>query len=96
MVFQRCESHCSTVARVSVRFLKGQFNKVLVDELPEIKEAFKKFNTKERKIPYEPKLSIVICGKRHHARFYPTNSAFADRNGNTRPGTVVDKGVTAV
>lgn len=29
-------------------------------------------------------------------RFYPTNSANADRNGNTRPGTVVDKGVTAV
>ncbi|KAF7361430.1 Argonaute-like protein [Mycena sanguinolenta] len=28
--------------------------------------------------------------------FYPTDSNFADKNGNTRPGTVVDKGVTAV
>lgn len=29
-------------------------------------------------------------------RFFPTSSQFADRNGNTQPGTVVDKGVTAV
>ncbi|KAF7329232.1 Argonaute-like protein [Mycena kentingensis (nom. inval.)] len=28
--------------------------------------------------------------------FYPTDSQRADRNGNTLPGTVVDKGVTAV
>jgi len=41
-------------------------------------------------------LSIVVCGKRHHARFFPTDSKHADRNGNTRPGTVVDKGVTSV
>lgn len=41
-------------------------------------------------------LSIVVCGKRHHARFFPTDSQHADRNGNTRPGTVVDKGVTSV
>jgi hypothetical protein len=26
-------------------------------------------------------------------RFYPTSSTFADKNGNTRPGTVVDKGI---
>jgi hypothetical protein len=31
-----------------------------------------------------------------YKRFYPTSSPFADRNGNTRPGTVVDKGVTDV
>jgi eukaryotic translation initiation factor 2C len=41
-------------------------------------------------------LSIIICGKRHHARFFSTNADHADRNGNTRPGTVVDKGVTSV
>jgi eukaryotic translation initiation factor 2C len=41
-------------------------------------------------------LSIIICGKRHHARFFSTNSEHADRNGNTLPGTVVDKGVTSV
>lgn len=34
--------------------------------------------------------------KRHHAKFFPEKSNFADRNGNTRPGTVVDKGITGV
>jgi hypothetical protein len=28
--------------------------------------------------------------------FFPTKSEDADRNGNPRPGTVVDKGVTAI
>ncbi|KAG6848643.1 hypothetical protein H0H93_015297 [Arthromyces matolae] len=74
---------------------EGQFDKVLSDELPQILNAFKKLETGARK-KYRPQLSIIICGKRHHARFYPTNSQYADRNGNTRPGTVVDKGVTAV
>ncbi|KAG6810227.1 hypothetical protein H0H92_012816 [Tricholoma furcatifolium] len=75
---------------------EGQFDIVIQDELPQILDAFKKFETKERKSKYRPQLSIVICGKRHHARFYSTDSQHADRNGNTRPGTVVDKGVTAV
>ncbi|KAG6897857.1 hypothetical protein C0992_009995 [Termitomyces sp. T32_za158] len=75
---------------------EGQFDTVIQDELPQILDAFKKLETKERKTKYRPQLSIIICGKRHHARFFPTGSEFADRNGNTRPGTVVDKGVTAV
>ncbi|KDR72808.1 hypothetical protein GALMADRAFT_158483 [Galerina marginata CBS 339.88] len=75
---------------------EGQFDTVLEEELPQILDAFKKLSTKERKTAYRPQLSIIICGKRHHARFYPTTSQFADRNGNTRPGTVVDKGVTGV
>ncbi|KAG6828038.1 hypothetical protein H0H87_003026, partial [Tephrocybe sp. NHM501043] len=75
---------------------EGQFDTVLKDELPQILDAFKRFETQGRKSKYRPQLSIVICGKRHHARFYPTDSPYADRNGNTRAGTVVDKGITAV
>ncbi|KAF9074291.1 Piwi domain-containing protein [Rhodocollybia butyracea] len=75
---------------------EGQYDTVLNEELPQIRKAFQKFSTGQRKTPYKPLLSIVICGKRHHARFFPTDSAHADRNGNTRPGTVVDRGVTAV
>jgi eukaryotic translation initiation factor 2C len=67
---------------------------VLREELPQIIAAFKRIDAKNP--GYRPTLSIVICGKRHNARFYPTNSEFADRNGNTRPGTVVDKGVTSM
>ncbi|KXN85174.1 Protein argonaute 5 [Leucoagaricus sp. SymC.cos] len=74
---------------------EGQFDVVLREELPLVQAAFKKMETAQRK-KYRPALSIVICGKRHHARFFPTDSQFADKNGNTRPGTVVDKGVTAV
>ncbi|CAL1709613.1 unnamed protein product [Somion occarium] len=73
---------------------EGQFMTVVLEEMPEIKAAFQKFNTPQQL--YKPKLTIVICGKRHHTRFYPTEAQNADRDGNPRPGTVVDRGVTAV
>ena len=69
---------------------EGQFDQVLIHELPEIKKAFRTFQQ------YNPKLTIAICGKRHHTRFYPTSKDNADRTSNTRAGTVVDQGVTAV
>ncbi|KAK7032399.1 hypothetical protein VNI00_013147 [Paramarasmius palmivorus] len=75
---------------------EGQYDTVLEQELPQILEAFKRFDTKQQKTPYRPLLSIVICGKRHHAKFFPTNAQNASKNMNTRPGTVVDKGVTGV
>lgn len=68
---------------------EGQFNLVLEHELPQIKSAFEKVY---RKQPL-PKLTICICGKRHHTRFYPTDSTNQTKNGNTKPGTIVDKGV---
>lgn len=43
---------------------------------------------------YTPKLSIIVCVKRHHTRFYPTETEHMSSNGNTLPGTVVDKGVS--
>lgn len=72
---------------------EGQFHTVLQEEMPEMRKAFAKVNGGK---PYNPKLTIVICGKRHHTRFYPTEAENADRLGNPRPGTVVDRGVTAV
>ncbi|KAJ7086385.1 argonaute-like protein [Mycena belliarum] len=75
---------------------EGQFDTVIHEEKSQMLEAFQKLSTAARGKPYRPLFAIVICGKRHHARFYPTTSALADRNGNTQPGTVVDKGVTAV
>ena len=73
---------------------EGQFNTVVDEEYPQMVKAFEAFGNAKQ--PYRPKLTIVICGKRHHTRFFPTESQFADRNGNPRPGTVVDRGVTAV
>lgn len=78
-------THCVT---------QGQFAIVVAEEMPEIKKAFQKFSTPQK--AYSPKLTIVICGKRHHTRFYPTDANNADNLGNPKAGTVVDRGVTAV
>lgn len=76
---------------------EGQFDQVVGTELQQIKEACSKMATKERNLKkYTPSISIIICGKRHHAKFFPTNSQFATKNGNTLPGTVVDRGITGV
>ncbi|KAF7366724.1 Protein argonaute-3 [Mycena sanguinolenta] len=69
---------------------EGQFRIVINEELPEIRKACRKFDN------YKPAISIVICGKRHHTRFYPTEAANAAPDGNPKAGTVVDRGVTAV
>lgn len=73
---------------------EGQFDLVLENELPQIQEAFRQvYESSQNKGAKKPQLMICICGKRHHARFYPTDSANATKNGNTKPGTIVDKGV---
>ena len=54
-----------------------------------MKAAFQKLSTGAH--PYDPKLTIVICGKRHHTRFFPANPNDGDRrSGNCPAGTVVD------
>jgi len=73
---------------------EGQFNTVVDEELPAIRLACQKFDTAQKQ--YRPALTIVICGKRHHTRFYPTEEANADDKGNPKAGTVVDRGVTSV
>ncbi|KAI1784815.1 Piwi-domain-containing protein [Ganoderma leucocontextum] len=72
---------------------EGQYAQVIRHELPRLQAAFKQISPGT---PYKPKLSIIVCGKRHHARFWAPDSEHATRNGNTRPGTVVDKGITDV
>lgn len=70
---------------------EGQYNLVLDRELPPIQKAFEKLYGSE-----SPKVCIVIVGKRHHTRFYPTDSRSMDqKSGNPMPGTVVDRGVTS-
>ncbi|KAH9850924.1 Piwi-domain-containing protein [Lenzites betulinus] len=72
---------------------EGQYHLVLQEELPKIQAAFKQISPKA---PYKPTLTIAICGKRHHARFWPTAPGEMTNNGNTIPGTIVDKGITDV
>lgn len=71
---------------------EGQYHIVLDKEYPAFKKAFDKLYGAESK---HPKISIIIVGKRHHTRFYPTKEEDTDgRTGNPKPGTVVDRGVT--
>jgi eukaryotic translation initiation factor 2C len=70
----------------------GQYNIVLDQELPKLREACKILYPANSP---QPKMTIIIVGKRHHTRFYPTKAADADeRSANTKNGTVVDRGVT--
>lgn len=66
---------------------EGQYAQVLTQELAKIKEEIDSINP-------APKVSYIVAGKRHHTRFYPTNPAHADGKGNTKPGTIVDRGIT--
>lgn len=69
---------------------EGQYETVLAEELPAIQKACKKCYPASRKA----KISIIVVGKRHHTRFYPTQNKDGDNKGNPLNGTVVDRGVT--
>ncbi|KAH9829729.1 Protein SCO1, mitochondrial [Teratosphaeria destructans] len=69
---------------------EGQFAYVKRDELPRIMEDCRKVDP-----AYQPPVTLVVCGKRHHTRFYPDTHRPArpwarDDNGNFRPGLLVD------
>lgn len=76
---------------------EGQYQTVLHEELPAFENVFEKRYGKKDKWP---KIAIIIVGKRHHTRFYPTRREDADYNPqrdkgswNPLPGTIVDRGV---
>ena len=73
---------------------QSQLDMVINIEMQQILDAFRTFKVNNK--PYRPKLTIVVCGKRHHSRFYPPDHPNASENGNTLPGTVLDKGITDI
>jgi len=73
---------------------EGQYNLVLDEELPSIRKACKELYSASSTKQGLPRITIIIVGKRHHTRFYPTNKEDADRSSNSQNGTVVDRGVT--
>ncbi|ROT35771.1 argonaute [Sodiomyces alkalinus F11] len=66
---------------------EGQFAQVLETEIAVIKDWFrtelKKFNAPM------PKFTVIVATKRHHIRFFPRQGQ-GDRNGNPRPGTLLE------
>ena len=87
-------SNCTDGALLGVS--EGQYQSVLEEEFTQILEACEKI-CREHKTP-RPKINLMIVGKRHHTRFYPTEEKYADMTsrvkGNPPNGTVVDRGVT--
>lgn len=72
---------------------EGQYNKVIDEELPLLQEACKKTYPADQTKKGLPRLAIVVVGKRHNTRFYPTTEQDSNRE-NPIPGTVVDRGVS--
>lgn len=68
---------------------EGQYQLVQEQEIPPLRDACTALYQKGA----TPKMTFIICGKRHNTRFYPVNDKM-DRYGNCPAGTVVDRGVT--
>ncbi|KAG9014147.1 hypothetical protein FRB94_014240 [Tulasnella sp. JGI-2019a] len=102
MVQERLEDYKAKTRRLPKRIVffrdgvsEGQYRTVVEDELPKIQQACVRMTPGAT---YRPKITLIIAGKRHHTRFYPVDGPpiGCDRHGNPRPGTVVDRGVTAI
>lgn len=64
---------------------EGQYAHVMEYEYKELRRVF------QEEYSHTPKITIIICTKRHHIRFFPEKG---DRNGNPMPGTVLEREVT--
>lgn len=73
---------------------EGQYDLIIQDELPKIRQACDEVYSPATTKQGLPRITIIVVGKRHHTRFYPTRSEDADRSFNPQNGTVVDRGVT--
>ncbi|KAK5111366.1 hypothetical protein LTR62_005206 [Meristemomyces frigidus] len=77
---------------------ESQYEQVLTLELPAFHKAFGVLYGAPAKWP---KMAIMVVGKRHHTRFYPTREQDADFNPqkqkgsyNPKPGTIVDRHIS--
>ncbi|KAI5286860.1 hypothetical protein KEM54_006447, partial [Ascosphaera aggregata] len=73
---------------------EGQFDKVLNDELPQLRQACRELYPVEKQRAGLPRFTVMVVTKRHQTRFYPSATQDATKNSNTMPGTTVDRGVT--
>lgn len=74
---------------------EGQYATILEAELPLLRKACDELYPPPDRKKGLPHITIIIVGKRHHTRFYPTDISKADTpNCNPMCGTVVDRGVT--
>lgn len=73
---------------------EGQYSTVLERELPQLRAACREVYPAPDQQKGLPHITLIVVGKRHNTRFYVTKESDADRSGNSKAGTVVDRGVT--
>jgi len=66
-----------------------QYHHVLQEEVKSMKEVCQELNA-----TWQPKFTVTVCSKRHHHRFFPGRREDGDRNGNCKPGTIVERDIT--
>ncbi|CAG8950697.1 hypothetical protein HYFRA_00002907 [Hymenoscyphus fraxineus] len=74
---------------------ESQYGMVLKKELPQIERAIKEFRENEA-LPsslQNPKITLVVVGKRHHTRFFPALQPPDKLEYNLEGGSVIDSGV---
>ncbi|EFR05376.1 hypothetical protein MGYG_08387 [Nannizzia gypsea CBS 118893] len=71
---------------------EGQYGKVLHEEHPRLLKACRELYSGGPTAKL-PRMTIIVVGKRHNTRFYPTKAEDSEKD-NARCGTVVDRGVT--
>lgn len=76
---------------------EGQYEIVLNEELPLLREACKEVYPAALTKKGLPHMTILVVGKRHHTRFFPTvmdKQTMDENTGNCKNGTIVDRHVT--
>ncbi|KAJ6019791.1 hypothetical protein N7499_003111 [Penicillium canescens] len=73
---------------------ENQYDTVIGKELPLLKRACETIYPASVTNRGLPRMAIIVVGKRHNTRFYPTADFDADRSANPMPGTVVDRGIS--
>nr|XP_018265467.1 uncharacterized protein I303_01833 [Kwoniella dejecticola CBS 10117]OBR87625.1 hypothetical protein I303_01833 [Kwoniella dejecticola CBS 10117] len=69
---------------------EGQYDQCATIEIDRVRQAFRELDAQ-----YKPTITMIICGKRHHMRFFATNESDTDgKTGNLKAGTCIDKGAT--
>ncbi|GAA6005920.1 hypothetical protein JCM10207_007275 [Rhodosporidiobolus poonsookiae] len=69
---------------------EGQFPQALHHELNAIRLACQKLDP-----TFKPKITYIVCAKRHHISMYPADGQGSDRTGNVKAGTTLDQGITS-
>ena len=73
---------------------ESQYDTVIEKELPLLKRACETIYPASVTNRGLRRMAIIVVGKRHNTRFYPTADSDADRSANPMPGTVVDRGIS--